>query len=84
MSTDTAQIEFPWQFQPPHTTRVLTFRAKLRRRKNRFLASAFVADVRHGLRNRFLPGIGALGCFFFGLLVFRGLLVAADMAGVLR
>jgi hypothetical protein len=44
--------------------------------------SPMARDIHAGLRNRFLPGIGALGCFFVGLLVFRGLLVAADMAGL--
>jgi hypothetical protein len=50
----------------------------------RVARSPMARDIHAGLRNRFLPGIGALGCFFVGLLVFRGLLVAADMAGVLR
>jgi hypothetical protein len=44
--------------------------------------SPMARDIHAGLRNRFLPGIGALGCLFVGLLVFRGLLVAADMAGL--
>jgi hypothetical protein len=44
--------------------------------------SPMARDIHAGLRNRFLPGIGALGCLFAGLLVFRGLLVAADMAGL--
>jgi hypothetical protein len=46
--------------------------------------SPMARDIHAGLRNRFLPGMGALVCLFVGLLVFRGLLVAADMAGVLR
>jgi hypothetical protein len=44
--------------------------------------SPMARDIHAGLRNRFLPGIGALGVLFVGLLVFRGLLVAADMAGL--
>ena len=44
--------------------------------------SPMAADIHAGLRNRFLPGIGALGVLFVGLLVFRGLIVAADMAGL--
>lgn len=46
--------------------------------------SPLTADINRGLQNRFLPGIGAFGLFFVGLLVFRGVLVAADIAGVLR
>jgi len=45
--------------------------------------SPLAADIHAGLRNRFLPGIGAFGCLFVGLLVFRGLIVAASWAGVL-
>ena len=44
--------------------------------------SPMARDIHAGLRNRFLPGIGALGVLLVGLLVFRGLIVAADMAGV--
>ena len=44
--------------------------------------SPLARDIHAGLRNRFLPGIGALGVLLVGLLVFRGLIVAADMAGL--
>lgn len=86
MSTDTARIDtveagWPWAL-PPVTTVHLTPRARLRRTRNRFLASAFARDLTAGWA-RSLAVFGAFGLLFFALLVFRGLIVAADMTGIL-
>jgi hypothetical protein len=61
MATDTDVIAFPWQFLPPHTTRVLTPRARLRRFRNRVLASSFANDVRAAYRATFWWRVIAAG-----------------------
>ena len=64
------------------TTTTYQVRRPLLDLARRVRRSPLARDIHAGLRNRFLPGIGALGVLFVGLLVFRGLLVAADMAGL--
>jgi hypothetical protein len=81
--TDTNFAPFPWTWEPPHTTRHLTFRARLRRRRNRFLASAFVADVRNGYR-RSLAIVGAIAIAYGCLVVIRGAWFAALLIGVAK
>jgi hypothetical protein len=79
---DTIEAGWPWAL-PPVTATYATPRARLRRLRSRFLASAFVADLLAGYR-RAVAILGGFAALIFGLLVFRGLLVAADMAGLIR
>lgn len=82
MPIHTTEIGFPWAKPVPHTSRHLTWHARARRARNRFMRSAFMADIRHGYR-RACVIIGAFTAFFIALMVFRGLIVAADMAGLM-
>jgi hypothetical protein len=75
--TDTNFAPFPWTWEPPHTTRHLTLHARLRRRRNRFMASAFVADLRGGWLNKVLPVIGAVGIVYGFIVFLRGAYIAA-------
>lgn len=46
--------------------------------------SELVADVRHGLRNVVLPGLGVLLVLYVAVLVLRGLTLVAYAYGVVR
>jgi hypothetical protein len=78
----TAEISFPWS-RPPVARVYLTPRARLRRARNRFLASAFVADVRSGYR-RSLAIVGAIAIAYGCLVVIRGAWFAALLIGVAK
>ena len=80
---DTIPVSFPWRFQPPHTSRHMTPRARLRRFRNRFLTSAFVADVKAGWR-RSLTILGAAAVAYGAILVLRGAYVVAYAFGAVR
>lgn len=82
MPVHTVEAGFPWAL-PPVTRTYLTPRARLRRFRNRFLASAFVADVKAGYR-RSVTILGAFAIAYGFLVVLRGAYVAALMVGVAR
>lgn len=78
----TQEVGFPWA-RPPVARVYLTPRARLRRARSRFLASAFVADVRAGW-TRTLVILGAVGAAYAFIVVLRGAYVAAEIVGVAR
>lgn len=78
----TYEIPAPW-LKPPVARIYLTPRARLRRFRNRFLASAFVADLKAGYE-RSLVILGAVGFVFGFFVVIRGGYIAALMAGIVR
>jgi hypothetical protein len=85
LSTNTSEIntiEAGWPWALPPVARVyLTPRARLRRARNRFLASSFMADIRHGWK-RTLTILGAVGIAYAAVLVVRGIYVVAFAFGV--
>lgn len=78
----TDAIPAPW-LKPPVAHLYLTPRARLRRARNRFLASAFVADIKAGYR-RSLTILGALAVAYGAIVVLRGAYVVAYAFGVAR
>lgn len=79
----TDPIGFPWAKPELVTTRYLTPRARLRRARNRFLASAFVADLTHGWR-RTVAILGGVAIAYGAILVIRGAFVVVSAFGVTR
>lgn len=76
----TTEIPFPWG-QPPVTRVYLTPRARLRRFRHRFLASALVADIKAGWQ-RVLLILGCLAALYVAVLVLRGVALVAYAFGV--
>lgn len=79
----TTEIAFPWSKPEPTTARYLTPRARLRRRRNRFMQSAFMDDLRAGYR-RSLTILGAFAVAYACLVVIRGLWFSLLLIGAAR
>jgi hypothetical protein len=78
--TDTELIPAPW-LRPSVTATYRTPRARLTHIARRVAHSPFVADVRSRLH--IIPEVvGAVAVLYVGMLVLRGLVVLAVIAGV--